>query len=271
MKRIFFLAAFLFLQVIHCRAQELFAFTEPASNMPAGSISVRMGNYLMKENKTSAYNYRLIPEVMFGINKNFMLHTDAFFSNVSKNFNFEGGSVYAKYRFLSVDAVHSHFRMATYARYSFNNSNISAEEIDLYGRNSGYLAGLVSTQLLYKVALSQNLAFVHATNNGNGNKIPLAFSSNAINYSFSFGKLLLPENYTDYRQTNLNFMLEFLGQTITGNGKSYLDVAPSLQFIFNSQARVDVGYRSQIIHSMQRNASNIFVLRFEYLFFNAMK
>jgi hypothetical protein len=38
-------------------------------------------------------------------------------------------------------------------------------------------------------------------------------------------------------------MVEFVGQTINENGKSYLDVVPAIQFIINSQARVDLAYR----------------------------
>jgi hypothetical protein len=38
-------------------------------------------------------------------------------------------------------------------------------------------------------------------------------------------------------------MVEFVGQTINENGKSYLDVVPAIQFIINSQARFDLAYR----------------------------
>lgn len=208
---------------------------------------------------------------MWGANKKLMLHADAFFSNRNKNFAAEGGSVYAKYRFLSNDQVHSHFRMAAFARYSFNNSDIHQEEIDLYGHNSGYQAGTIATQLLHKVALSASASYLHALDNSNSNKIPAAQPRDAFNYTFSFGKLMLPKEYNDYKQTNLNVMVEMLGQTLGSNGKSYLDIAPSVQFIFNSQARMDVGYRQQLLSSMYRTSPNGFVLRFEYLFFNAVK
>jgi hypothetical protein len=82
---------------------------------------------------------------------------------------------------------------------------------------------------------------------------------------------MLPKEYTNYKQANVNLMLEMLGQTLGGNGKSYLDVAPALQFIFNSQARIDVGYRHQLYSSMYRTGPNGFLVRFEYLFFNAFK
>ena len=252
-------------------AQELFVYTEPASNMPLGSLGVRLANMLMDEKGSNKYEYHLVPEVMWGVNKRLMLHADAFLSNADKNFKAEGGSFYAKYRFLSTDQVHSHFRMAAYGRYSFNNSTIDQQEIDLYGHNSGWQTGFVATQLLHKIALSANLSYLHAMDNGNDNKFPSTQSGSAINYSFSFGKLMLPKEYTDYKQTNLNLMVEVLGQTLGDNDGSYLDIAPSLQFIFNSQARIDIGYRQQLMSSMYRTAPDGFLLRFEYLFFNAFK
>lgn len=263
---------FLFLLAANTlHAQELFVYTEPASNMPARSIGVRMGNMLMKEKGTDTYEYHLIPEIMIAANKKLMLHADAFLSNVDKKFSLEGGSFYAKYRLLSYDQVHSHFRVAAYARVSFNNSVVHQEEVDLYGHNSGYTAGFVATQLLHKVALSANVAYLHAMDNGSKNKFPSIQSRNAAGYSLSVGKLLLPKEYTDYKQTNLNLIIELLGQTSGDNGKSFLDAAPAIQFIFNSQARVDIGYRTQLYNSMYRTAPNGFILRFEYLFFNAFK
>jgi hypothetical protein len=48
---------------------------------------------------------------------------------------------------------------------------------------------------------------------------------------------------TNYKQTNINLMVEFVGQTINEN--VYLDVVPAIQFIINSQARVDLAYRQE--------------------------
>jgi hypothetical protein len=184
-------------------------------------------------------------------------------SNQTKDLSIEGGSFYAKYRFLSHDRLHNHFRMAAYGRISFNNSNINQEAIDLYGYNSGYQAGIVSTQLLYKTALSVNINYVHAIDDGSNNKFPSGQSAGAVNYSLSAGKLMLPKEYLDYKQTNLNLVVEVLGQTLGGNGRSYLDIAPALQFIFNSQLRIDAGYRQQLYSSMYRTSPNGFLVRFE--------
>ena len=44
-----FLVVVLFALSMNVSAQELFVVTEPASNMPTGSIGLRLGQFLMKE------------------------------------------------------------------------------------------------------------------------------------------------------------------------------------------------------------------------------
>lgn len=258
------------LAVFHAQAQELFVFTEPASNMPMGSLGVRITGNVMKQKQEDGYNYRLLPELMWGVNKNLMIHAEGFTNNNDGGLAPEGFGVYGKYRFLSNEKVHSHFRMAAFGKISYNSSSIQQEEIDINGNNSGYQAGLIATQLLYKVAVSSAVSYVKATDNHH-NKFPASQSDHVINYTFSFGKLMLPKEYKDYKQTSLNFMFELLGQTLGGNGRSYFDAAPSIQLIFNSQARLDIGYRQQLYSSMLRSSPNGFLLRFEYLFFNVLK
>jgi len=260
-------------------AQELFVFTEPASNMAAKSIGFRATNYLVDDDYSSNTVYMLMPEVMWGVSKKLMIHAnvflsnrkqvDGFITNPKQQFLLEGGSVYAKYRFYSADDVHSHFRMAVYTRYSFNNSHIHEYAINLTGGNSGYEGGLIATKLINKVAISASASFLHAQDNGSkkflfGNK-----SRNAVNYTLSVGKLMLPKEYTGFKQTNVNLMLEMLGQTNLNKGYSYLDIAPSVQFIFFSRIRFDAGYRYPLVTKLHRTASKGFLLRLEYNIFNA--
>lgn len=61
-------------------------------------------------------------------------------------------------------------------------------------------------------------------------------------------------------------MVEFVGQTLHNNGKSYFDIVPSIQFIIFSQARIDVAYRQELYSSMLRSAPNGFYLNLEYTF-----
>jgi hypothetical protein len=259
-----------FILSLGVKAQELYSVTEPASNMAARSIGFRIDNSIMDEINSSKINYHLIPEIMVGVSKKLMIHGGAFFSNRNERFRAEGGSLYAKYRFLSNDAMQRHFRMAAFGRISFNNSDIHQEEINMYGHNTGFEAGIVATQLLRKVALSSAVSVAKATDNGNDNKfIYGSKDSKAVNYTFSIGKLMLPKEYKDYKQTNINLMLEFLNQVNVGSRKYYMDIAPSAQFIFNSQSRVDIGYRKELSSTMIRTAPNGFFIRLEHNFFNA--
>jgi hypothetical protein len=89
--------------------QELFVFTEPASNMPKGNLGIRAMNSLMKENIGSGYNFHMMPELMYGINDKFMVHASSFLSNRNSLLVSEGGSVYVKYKFLNRDEVQSTF------------------------------------------------------------------------------------------------------------------------------------------------------------------
>ncbi len=250
-------------------AQELFVFTEPASNMAAKSIGIRMNNYLMKNDATNKYNYHLLPEIMVGISKSIMVHGQFFFSNRNNSMVYEGASIYTKYRFYSVDDVHSHFRMAAFGRLSFNNSDIHQAAIDFNGHNTGVEAGMVATQLINKVAISASAAVVQAYDNGSEKFQYPSSNRNAINYTLSAGKLMLPKLYTSYKQVNMNLMCEFLGQTNLGTGKSFVDIAPSAQFIIDSRMRLDLAYRLPLVNNLSRTTSKGFVFKLEYNFFNA--
>jgi hypothetical protein len=253
------------------KTQELFSFTEPASNMAAKGVGVRLNNYFMKDIHTNTFNYHLLPEVMVGLSKKIMIHAEAFLSNRENRFVAEGGSVYAKYRFFSSDDVHSHFRLAAYGRYSFNNSTIHQPAIDFFGHNSGYELGMIATKLINKVAISSSVSTLHATDNSNNKFVFGDKNRNAINYTLSIGKLLLPKEYTSYKQLNVNAMIELLGQTNTRTKESYLDIAPVVQFIINSRLRLDAGYRIPINTKLHRTAAEGGLLRIEYNFFNVFK
>ncbi len=262
---VFFLVA---LGVLPLRAQELFLVTDPASNVPANSLSSRLTHSLFKEAFEEGYNYHLMPEVTWGLSKDLMVRGSAFLSNRNNALYAEGGSVYAKYRFFSTDDINSHFRLAAFGRYSFNRADIHQEQIEIMGHNTGYEVGFVATKLIKKVAISSSLSFERALDNQPNHPFPSAFGNQATNYTLSFGKLMHPKVYTSYKQTNVNLMLELVGQTIHSTGKSYLDAVPVIQFIIKSQARIDVAYRQELVSSMLRTAPNGFYVNLEYTFFN---
>ena len=253
-------------------AQELFSYTEPASNMAKGTLGFRVNSTLMKDEVELKNNLHIIPELMLAISKKWMIHLDGFLSDRNNTLIAEGGALYVKYRFYSIDEVHSHFRLAAFSRVSINNSDIHQEAIDLNGHNSGYEMGFVATKLQQKLALSTSFALVHAWDNQN--KINYRLPNNkreAFNYSFSIGKLFLPKTYKDYNQTNMNGMLEMLCQTNINTGKTYVDAAPVLQFIFLSKMRADISYRFPLSNDLYRTASKGFLLRLEYNVFNAIR
>lgn len=261
----------LFFVVINCQnifSQELFVITDPASNVPANSLGVNVMQSLFKEKMKSGNNYHFMPEVTYGLNKNIMFRASAFVSNRNNDLVTEGGSFYTKFRFYSSDDLNSHFRLAAYGRYSFNNSDIHQEQIEILGHNSGFETGIIATKLIKKVAISSSVSFEKVLDNKPNYSFPDNIGDNATNYSLSFGKLMYPKKYTNYKQTNINLMVEFVGQTINENGKSYLDVMPAVQFIFNSQARLDFAYRHELINSMVRTAPNGFYFNLYYTFFN---
>ncbi len=270
MKKIIFL--FYIAISYQIQAQELFVMTEPASNMPTGSIGVRTMHSFMFE-KNGNLNYHLMPEIMWGATAKWMFHLQSFNSNsnTTKDLKKEGRSIYAKYRIYSIDDIHQHFRMALYTRISKNNTHIHQEEIETMGHNSGFEFGTIATKLINKVALSSSLSFEKALDNNPIHKFPTTQSNKAFNYTFSIGNLMYPKNYTSLKQTNINVMCEFLGQSLFYNKKSFLDIVPSLQFIIFSQGRVDLAWRKQLYSTLTRTAPNGFLVKLEYTFFNVQK
>lgn len=267
--------SFISLFVIFClaksTAQELFVFTEPASNMPTNSVATRLMTGFYNQKNSNGTDIHLMPEIHYGISSKVMVQAQAFVSNRNTSgLKAEGAGLYVQYKFLNLDDVKEHFRMTTYGRYSFNNAAIEQEAIEIAGQNSGYEFGLIATQLLHKLAISSSISYERALNNGTKNGFPEALSNNAMNYTLSFGQLVLPKKYTGYDQTNMNLMVEFLGQRLNANGKSYLDIAPSVQFIIKSKARIDLAYRQPLYSDMYRMAPSGFLVRFEYNFYNVL-
>lgn len=246
-------------------AQELYVNTEPASNMAAHSLGIRLENQGFF---SPSLKNRTTLEAMYGATGKLMLHGAGYISDMYRpKQSLEGGSFYAKYRFLSVDTVQSHFRGAFFGKAAISRNPYNLQEIALEGDNSGLQAGVVLTKLIHKLAISGSTSYLHAVNNA-GNALPIAGSKNAVAYTLSAGYLLLPKNYSSYNQVNLNLYAEVLGKSNPGYAQSYLDVAPAVQLIFNSVFRVDFSYRTPLYNNMQRLSQNMYLVRLEYNFFN---
>jgi hypothetical protein len=274
MKQLCFLVAFFF--AINAKGQELYVFTEPASNMPARSISIRIKSEFMGPQQWhNRAMQRIMPEAMFGLNKKWMLHTGVTFGNMhTNNFTWESVYTYIKYRFLSNDDIHKHFRMAAFAEAAYSQSPFHQDEANLGGDKSGIQFGIIATQLWNKVAVSGTIAHTQILDKSRNSKNVIYVPSRiyqAMNYSLSAGYLLLPKEYTDYKQTNLNIYTEFLAQQSLDRKAYFIDMAPALQLIFNSNTKLNLGYRFQIGGTMQRMAKTSWLISLERTFLNALK
>ena len=93
----------------------------------------------------------------------------------------------------------------------------------------------------------------------------------SMNYSLSAGYLLFPKEYTNYKQVNINLYTELLAEQTLDIKKHCVDLAPALQFIFNSNAKLNIGYRFQVSGDMSRMSTNSWLVSFERTFLNALK
>jgi hypothetical protein len=253
-------------------AQELYVFSEPASNMPAHSINLKLTAHIPAQRGIySNFPQRYMPEIMFGISKKVMVHVSGTLANMhTSNFRFESVSLYGKYRFLSIDEVHKHFRMAVFADGSYTRSPFHFDEISLMGDKTGVEAGLIATQLINKWAFSGTVSHTQLLDKSRYNKVIYVPERNyqSVNYSLSSGYLLFPRNYTGFKQTNMNLYAELLGQQTLDRKTHYLDLAPSVQFIFNSISKLNLGYRFQLTGNMERMATQSFLVSYEYSLLN---
>ena len=271
----FSLLLILLLPAVFCCGQELFPFTEPASNMPAKSMSLKMGAMFGKGVHGSRFDQRYTPEVMFGLSKKWMVHGAVTFSNMYENFYYyESARLYAKYRFLSKDEVHKHFRMAAFATAAYSRNHLQHNELNLMGDHSGVQAGLIATQLWNKLAVSATASIIEVLDEKRGDKtVPQQYAFESFNYSLSAGYLVFPVEYKDYDQTNLNIYAELLGgRNLDWEYEKYfLDLAPSIQLIFKSTGKLNLGYRFQLKSDIYRNMKNSWMISYEHIFLNALK
>ncbi|MEY3947983.1 MAG: hypothetical protein RL512_794 [Bacteroidota bacterium] len=141
-------------------SQELYVFNEPASTLPARSLSIKLKNHLVQKTALlNQFSFRSTPQVFVGLNKNLTIRLGGTVSSMySTQAKVESFQLYAKYRFLSKDAIHRHFRMAGYLEAARTNAPFHYDEINLGGDRSGLEAGLILTQLWNKFALSGTLS-----------------------------------------------------------------------------------------------------------------
>ena len=273
MRKLFFIACIVC--YLHTGAQELYVFTEPASNMPAKSMSLKLsGNFMGAQSWHDRPMQRYIPEVMFGLNKKWMIHVGTTFSDMhTPNFRWESVFLYAKYRFLSNDELHTHFRMALFADGSYSRSPFHNDEVSLQGDKSGVQLGLIATQLWHKLAISGTVSHTQVLDESRNDKVLYVPDRiyQVMNYSLSAGYLLLPREYTDYRQLNINLYTEMLAQQSLDRSAYYIDLAPAIQIIFASNTKLNIGYRFELGGDMSRMTDKSWLISLERTFLNALR
>lgn len=264
-----------FIGIGKLNAQELYVFTEPASNMPAHSVSLKLtDHFVTNDNIYKRFSHRLMPQVMFGFSKKLMVHVGMTMGNMhTSDFKYESFNLYAKYRFLSNDDIHKHFRMAVFAEGSRTNAPFHYDEITLMGDKSGIGFGLIATQLWHKLAVSATVSHTQVLDPSRDNAViyvpERAYES--MNYDLSAGLLLFPREYTNYKQLNINLYTELLAEQAIDIGKHCVDLAPAVQFIFNSNTKLNIGYRFQLSGTMRRMSNESWQISLERTFLNALK
>ena len=272
MRILFIITLFIF--TYECKAQELYVFSEPASSRPAKSIAFNVTAKFPDNRYNSYFRNRYIPQVMVGITKNLMMNASSLFSNYYSLdlFQYDGVKIYAKYRFLSNDNIHKHFRMAAFAEAGLSSHTYLYDEMGLEGDNDGVQAGLIATQLINKFAVSATASYLRIFVKDKATHHDLLnHSTQEFGYSLSAGYLLLPKEYVDYKQMNLNLYLELLGDKCLDTDLYFVDLAPAVQFIFNSNTKINIGARFQLKSNMLRVGQRSLQVGLERTILNAWK
>ncbi|WP_118976144.1 hypothetical protein [Taibaiella koreensis] len=287
--------SFLTISLVLCaltgRAQELFPLSEPASNIPKGALGVRL--YSEAYNEVGQLRMMSSLRLMYGLTPRLSVYLTGIASNhhgrkmpiefpfhntpergAHYPYKFNGVHLYAKYRFLSLDAERRHFRMAAYGEGTYVNTTHHETEPDLeMGDNKGLGVGLITTYLKGRFAVSLTAGGILPAVYEGGSPDPIESLPDvpvrvqygkALTYSLSFGYLLLPRKYANYDQVNVNLYLEFHGKAFqtakvdifAGQANEYfldpsryptalqkgyyVDVSPGVQVILKSNLRIDL-------------------------------
>jgi hypothetical protein len=248
-------------------AQELYVFTEPASVMPARSLTLRSRTHMMGPNAMyDRFTFRNNLQMVAGLTRRWTMRVGGSWGNMQTySVKPESFGFYSRYRLLSTDDVHRHFRLAAYVEGAYTAAPFRHDEVSLMGDKSGIEAGLIATRLSQRLALSltgSHTQVLH-TSRKNAAQFDPARTYQTLQVSFSGGYLVFPKEYKDYRQTNLNLYAELLTQRSLDNNSYYVDLAPALQLIFASRTKLNLGYRFQLKGTMDRMADESWLLTME--------
>ncbi|MCS6823895.1 MAG: hypothetical protein NZ529_06330 [Cytophagaceae bacterium] len=214
-------------------------------------------------------------------------------------FIIEGINLYAKCRVVSLDKKSKHFRIAVYSEFAQSFSAHDRAEPNLLSDNTGYGYGIILTKLINRFAASLTWGYIkpfeYIQNNPDNVYVKqIRFKSgDALLYNASFGYRLYPLRYKSYKDLNINLYFECIGKQyesaqIYYDGKpydqtilkeydrygymslqrgAYVDAKPSVQFIFKSTTRLDVGMAWPLYKRSFNHTYPLLYLSFQKLFF----
>ena len=281
MRRLSVWVVIVLIGIIHSSiaAQELYVFSDPASNVPSKSLSLKYNSKWINGDMfgSSMLMSRHMGEASIGLNKKWMIRPAFTFSDMYTNrvVKWESISLYTKFRFYSNDEVHRHFRAAAFVKALYSSNDLEYDELNADGDQSVVQGGVILTQLINKLAISSTLALTEVTNRERWKEYlgPRDFGYRSFNYSISAGYLLYPREYTSYKQTNFNLYLELIGSRGIDRKYYFVDLAPAVQFILNSNTKINLGYRFQAKGNAYRmsNAAPSISFSVERTFFNTFR
>lgn len=303
-------------------AQELYPLSEPASTMPYRTLGIRLFSETYREvnqwRNMSAlrFQYGLTPRLtgyltFIGSNHHGDKMPEDFpFHNTPERgkyypYKFNGAHAYAKYRFLSRDGHRRHFRMAVYGEGAWVSTTHHETESSLVmGDNSGWGAGLITTYLHHKFAVSLTTGVIVPFKTESVSPDPIIqfpdvpvrmYYGKNLTYSLSFGYLLLPRKYTSYEQGNLNLYLEFTGKAYQTakvdlyidlpneyyienlgyppalQSDYYIDISPGLQYIHRSNLRIEFSTTFRMLGYSYVRLYPVFTLGIQRYFYRGMR
>jgi len=320
--RLVFILFFLLLNSNTIFSQELFPLNEPASNVPKGVLGVRAFDDSYKE--VNQIRNLVALRIMYGLlpklsvmatgsvsnhhgvdfpaglashthnqNGTSTFSTGNFQRGLNYPYLFTGVYLYAKYRFLTLDGNHTHFRMAAYGEWS--NVNVAHDETEpnLLDDTKGYGGGVISTYLNNHFAISLTSGvIIPGAYNGlspdiyGGPMVPTEMRyGRAVKYNLSLGYLLFPRKYTNYDQGNVNVYLEFQGKSYEAakiyqygikpvpistpllEAGSYMDICPGIQYIVKSNLRIDLSAEFPMINKSYANFYPVFAIGVQRYFY----
>lgn len=297
------------------QGQELYPIAEPASTVPKGVFGVKLMSETFHEVRLVRNQFSL--RLMYGVTPKLTVWVQPMVSNhhgkqlprdilthrhVGPNtifytqlknygsdysYTLSGIHLYAKYRFLTLDANDQHFRMAFYTEATPVGSTAHDEaEPHLQGDNRGFGAGVIATYLKSRTAVSFTGGFVKAFDyreTDTALNFHLQYGD-AFAYSLSFGYLLYPRKYEGYHHRNYNIYVELMGKSfgaaqLSSNGESiqpesepfqggnYLDIYFGIQQIMRSNDRLELSVGFDLLNQSYRHFYPVINVGFQHYFY----